>query len=318
MGERLFPTALRCVDHVARCGSIQAAAKELNVSASAIDRQILLLEADLGIALFERRPRGMRLTAAGNVVVALARRWHGEVRRLAAELRAVQGLNQGHLRLIAMDSLVNGVLLTIVERLGREHPLITFEVEIATTDQAMSALLAGEADIGLVFNLKPHRELRVVWSTELPLGCVMAPGHELARERQITLQRATSFPIILQARSLVIRRYLEARHDWLFQSDQPPISTNSLQLVKQLARSGRFVALTSELDVAPELLDRSLVFIPVRDKAADPQTISVATCASLPLPQIGRLVADIMAAETVAMLEDVRQRPRSDTVPAPA
>ncbi len=309
MGERLFPTALRCVDHVARCGSIQAAAKELNISASAIDRQILLLEADLGIPLFERRPRGMQLTAAGNVVVALARRWHGEVRMLGAELRQVQGLNQGHLRLVAMDSLVNGVLLAIVERLGREHPLISLEIEIATTDQAMSALLAGEADIGLVFNLKPHRELRVVWSTDLPLGCAMAPGHELARERQITLQRAANFPVVLQARSLVIRRYLEARHGWLFKADQPPIATNSLQLVKQLARSGRFVALTSELDVAPELLDRSLVFIPVRDKAAESQTISVATSARLPLPQIGQLVADVMAGETAGMLADVRKRP---------
>lgn len=308
MGERLLTTALRCIDHVARCGSIQAAAKEINISASAIDRQILLLEKDLGIALFERRPRGMVLTAAGNVVVALARRWQGEIRKLGAEIRQLQGRHQGHLRLVVMDSLANGVLTAIVERLGRDHPLITLEIEIATTDQAMSALLAGEADIGLVFNLRPHRELRVVWSTELPLGCVVAPGHGLAKDGQITLQRAAGFPVVLQARSLVIRRYLETRHGWLFETSQPPVATNSLQLVKQLARSGRFVAFTSELDVAPELLDRLLVFIPIRDKAADSQTISVATSARVPLPQIGQLVADIMAAETAALLADVRKK----------
>jgi DNA-binding transcriptional LysR family regulator len=307
MADRLLPTALHYVDHVARCGSIQAAAKELSISASAIDRQILLLEAELAIALFERRPRGMRLTAAGNAVVSMARRWRGEVRRLGTEIRQLEGINHGHLRVVAMDSLVNGVLLRIIERLRQEHPLITIEIEITTTDQAMTALVAGEADVGLVFNLTPHREIRVVWTSELPLGCVVAPDHEIAGETHVSLQRAASFPVVLQGRSLMIRRYLENRLGWLFQKGQLPVTTNSLQLVKQLARSGAFVALTSELDAAPELLDGSLAFVPVRDRAAEPQTISVASSARIPLPRIGQVLSGIMAEEVSLTLAAVRK-----------
>src|SRR4051812_35299240 len=59
------PRVLAYVDAVARCGSIRKAAEALNVASSALNRQILDLEADLGSPLFERLPRGVRVTSAG-------------------------------------------------------------------------------------------------------------------------------------------------------------------------------------------------------------------------------------------------------------
>ena len=306
MADRLLPTSLHYIDHVARCGSIQAAAKDLNIAASAIDRQILLLEAQLGVALFERVARGMRPTVAGDVVITLARRWRGEVRRMGADIRYLEGVSQGHVRLVAMDSHANGVLPRMIERLNNAHPKITLEVEIANTDRATAALVNGEADVGLIFNLSPHREIRAIWSADLPLGCIVARDHPFAREKAITLQKVATMPMVLQGRSLMIRRFLEAKHQWMFQQAQPPMTTNSLQLVKMLVRSGRYVALTSELDAAPEIMDGLLAFIPVRDKAAEPQTISVAASARLPLPRIAQIVAEHLAEEATAALAGVR------------
>lgn len=310
MSDRLMPTALHYIDHVARCGSIQSAAKELNVAASAIDRQILLLEARLGVALFERMSRGMRPTVAGDLVVTLARRWRGEERRLRAEIRHLEGVNIGHVRVVAMDSQANGLLPGFVRKLREDHPRITVEIEILNTDDALAALLNGDADVGLIFNLPPHREIRTIWSAELPLGCIVARDHPFARESAITLQKATSEPIVLQGRSLMIRRFLEAKHPWLFQQGNPPIATNSLQLVKQLVQQGSHVALTSELDAAPEIASGELVFVPVRDKAAEAQSISVATSARLPLPRIGQIVAQGLASEAEAALRGAQARVR--------
>ena len=112
-------------------------------------------------------------------------------------------------------------------------------------------------------------------------------------------------PLVLQGRSLVIRRYLETRHGWIFQQGHLPVVTNSLQLVKQLVRSGSFCALTSQIDAAPELLDGSLVFVPIRDKAAEPQTISIATSARLPSPRIAQIVAEYLESEARDVLERV-------------
>jgi DNA-binding transcriptional LysR family regulator len=308
MRGSLVPASLRYADQVARSGSIQRASKELNIAASAIDRQILLLEQDLGVALFERLPRGMRLTAAGDALVTLARRWRADERRAAAELQQLQGINQGNVRIIAMDSHVNGFLPKFIERLAVEHPRISLEVEIASPDDALTELLAGNAALAAVFNLSPRRDVHILWSAELPFGCVVAPSHELARGETTSLQEAVAFPIALQSKALLIRRYLDARYGWLFSDTQKSVVTNSLQLVKMLAKSGCYVAFTSELDAAPELIDGSLVFLPVRDKGAEPQTVSIAIDARKPLSRIARIVADMLTESIRQNLEEARGR----------
>ncbi|MDB5517879.1 MAG: hypothetical protein JWQ17_4637 [Tardiphaga sp.] len=303
MRGSLVPAVLRYVDQVARSGSIQRAAKELNIAASAINRQILLLEQELGVALFERMPRGMRLTSAGDTVVTLARRWRTDERRAAADLKQLQGVNQGHIRLVAMDSHVNGFLPRVIDTLTREHPRISLEIQIASTDDAIAALLGGSADLAAIFNLSPHRDIHVLWKSELPFGCVVAPGHDLAKQKTISMQEVAAHPIALQSKALPIRRYLDARHGWLFADGQKMVETNSLQLVKILARSSNYVAFTSELDAAPEILDGSLVFLPVRDKGAEPQTVSVALDGRKPLSKIAKIVADRL---TQCIAEDLK------------
>jgi DNA-binding transcriptional LysR family regulator len=303
----LVPAALRYVEQVARAGSIQRAAKELNIAASAINRQILKLENDLGVTLFERFPRGMRLTSAGTSLVALARRWKSEERRVAAELEQLQGLNQGHVRLVAMDSHANGYLPRLVDAVGARHPGISLEVRIESTDEAVSALVEGSADLIAAFNLPPHRSLHILWTRDLPFGCVVAPGHPLARNKTVSMQEVMAFPVALQSRMLPIRRYLETHHAWLFEKDRTLVETNSLQLLKILATRGRHVAFTSELDAAPELIQGSLIFLPVRDKSAEPQKVSVALDGRKPLSKVGRIVADQLAEEMDHDLEQARK-----------
>jgi DNA-binding transcriptional LysR family regulator len=304
----LVPAALRYVEQVARSGSIQRAARELNVAASAIDRQILKLEASFGLPLFERLPRGMRITDAGSVIVALGRQWRGEERRATAELQQLQGINQGHVRLVAMDSHVNGLLPDFVEQMAQRHPRISLDVEIATTDAATVLLVNGSAEVAVAYNLQPRRDLHTLWSRELPFGCVVAPTHPLAQEGTASLQQIAAYPIALQNRSLMIRRFLDARHAWLFNDKQLAVETNSLQLIKLLAKRGRHAAFTSELDAAVEILEGSLVFVPVRDVSAEPQTVSVVIDGRRSLPRVAGIVADFLVERVGQQLEAIRQR----------
>ena len=308
MSGSLLPAALRYVEQVARSGSIGRAAKELNVAGSAINRQILQLERLLEAALFERVARGMRPTPAGEVVVTLARRWHVDLRETTAALRQLRGVDQGHVQLVAMDSHVNTCLPPFIATLADAHPRITLGVEVASTDTAVASLLGGTADLAAVFNLQPRRELHVLWSASLPFGCVVAPGHRLAGKQSVSLQEVAAHPIALQSPQLAIRRHLEARHGWLFTGEQKMVETNSLQLVKILARGGAYVAFTSELDAAPELRDGSLLFLPVRDEGAEPQSVSIAIDGRKPLSRMVRVVGDLLIAAIEACLEEARSR----------
>ena len=180
LNSPLHPKALRYLTAVAQLGSVQAAAREVSISASAIDRQILMLEEDMGVPLFERLPRGMRLTAAGELLLALSQRWKTDLNRTLSDVKQLQGVSQGQLRLAAMDSHVNGFLPGFIHRVAQEHPGIVLEVDIVSTDEAVRCLTEGAVDLAIAFNLKPQRELHLVWTADLPLGCVAAPGQVVA------------------------------------------------------------------------------------------------------------------------------------------
>ena len=302
----LHPKALRYLTAVAQLGSVQAAAREVSISASAIDRQILLLEESLGMPLFERQPRGMRLTAAGELLLALSLRWRADLNRTLSDIQHLQGVSHGQLRLAVMDSHANGLMPEFVHTVATEYPGVVLDVEVVNTDDALRHLQDGDVDLTVAFNVKPSRDLHIVSTADLPLGCVVAPGHPLAVQKHATFKDVAAWPLAAQSRALAIRRYLERRHNWLLEEARPPLVTNSLQLVKSLVRSGSHVALTSELDAGPEILDGSLRFIPLRDKSAQAQTVAVVISANRPLSRIGRVVAERLGAHVQAYLTRVR------------
>lgn len=306
MALTLMPRALHYIEEVGRAGSIQAASRDLGIAASAILRQITLVEASAGVQLFERQADGMRPTPAGERFIVLARRWRADANGLWSEIKKLQGVDMGHVRLAAMDSQTNGVLPILVARLARDFPKVQLEVEVLSPDAAIAALDDGLAEVALAFNIRPRRDLHVLWLATLPLGCIMAPDHPLAAVGNPTLRDVATHPIAAQSRSLTIRRLLERRHGWLFAADGLPLVTNSLQLLKQVVASGSHVALTSELDAAPEILNGSLLFVPLRDPAITEQSVSVVISANRTLPRIATRVAEALASEVDDQLARVR------------
>lgn len=305
MRLHLLPRGLIYVEAVAVHGSIQSASRAIGISASAIDRQIVMLEERFEAQLFDRTSTGMVLTTAGEMLIVLVRKWRADENRILSDVKQMQGIDLGHIRLVTMDSLVNGPIPQFLGEVAERFPQVRIDVEIATPDDAIAALYAGEADIALAFNIKPQRDLHVVWTADLPLVCVVSPNHPLAKTNSVSLKDIRSQVLVLQSRALVIRRMLEAKHAWTFSNDRPPVVTNSLQLVKQLATAGSHVALTSQLDAAAELLVGTLVAIPVSDKNIAIQTISIAISTQRTLPRICRVVSEVLGESIQKSLDRV-------------
>lgn len=294
MRLQLVPKSLRYLEAVAKHGSIQAAARALRISASAIDRQILILEDSVGLRLFERHASGMTPTKAGEMLFVLARRWHNDGSDVWSELQQLQGVHLGLVRVAMMDSQVNGLVPEFVEAVASRFPLVQLEIDVMTPADSVLAVDQGTADLALAFNVRPHRSIDVLWSRSLPLGCVAAPPHPLAAEPALALRQVVAQPLVLQSHALSIRQVIDLDHDHLLHEGRQPVTTNSLQLLKRLTASGRYVALTSELDAAAEILDGSLVFVPVTDAA--PQSVSVIASNVRGLSTISRSVGEILAA----------------------
>src|SRR5271168_5095749 len=103
-----FSRFLRYFLAVARIGSIRRASEELHISASAIDRQILLGEEQLGVRLFERHRSGLRLTTAGEFLLNAARKWTREFEAVCVGLEDLRGLRRGVVRLAIIEALTQG------------------------------------------------------------------------------------------------------------------------------------------------------------------------------------------------------------------
>src|SRR3954462_13991457 len=131
---------LRYVDEVARTGSIRKAADHLNVTASAVNRRIMDLEEELGAQLFERRPSGVRLTAAGEVFVSYLREQDGDVERMKSQIEDLKGMRGGAFRIACSQALALDFLPPEIGEFRKRHPLVTFDVKVFAHERAMMAL----------------------------------------------------------------------------------------------------------------------------------------------------------------------------------
>ena len=102
----LHSRRLLYINEIARCGSIRKAAARLNVASSAINRQILALEEEMGAPLFERLPRGLRLTAAGELCIEHIREVLKNYERLEGRIRSLKMQQAGKIRMVATSVLV--------------------------------------------------------------------------------------------------------------------------------------------------------------------------------------------------------------------
>jgi len=287
----VLPRALNYLETVAREGSIQAASRSLGIAASAINRHILALEDECQMPLFERRPRGMILTAAGETVVLLARRWRADEDRLTDALRSMRGVERGTVRLAGMDSLSNSVLPACVHSLAATNPGIHLSIDIMSPHQAAQELDGGLIDLALAFNLPPDKHRHVLWSATLPFGCLVGPGHPRWERDTVSLKEVASFPIAAQSRVLPVRQYLDRSHSWIFEPTEPVLVTNSQRLLKQVLREGRHVTITSQMDAVQELLAGELRFVRITDATLKPQSLSLVLDPRRKLSHAARLVA---------------------------
>jgi DNA-binding transcriptional LysR family regulator len=158
---------------VASHGSMRKAAATLNVASSALNRQILDLEDNLGVQLFERLPRGVRLTSAGEMLLGHVRRVARDFELTRSQIEDLRGLRRGHVRVAAIEA-VAGVIGRLIVASQRDHPRVSFEYLITGSREVVTAVLSEEADIGYAFNPSPERGFQIVVETDETLHAIMA------------------------------------------------------------------------------------------------------------------------------------------------
>lgn len=178
---------LRCFVGVAEDEHVGRAALRLNISASPLSRQIRKLEAELGVALFERQRQRLRLTEEG-------RRFLDEARELLAHADAVKargrGLAQGAAGSLCLGAvpgaLADATVVEALRRLRQERPGLALRVVPGRSPPLADQLRRGVLDLALVYRPPAETDLKSALLVRRPMALALAADHPLAAAEQVT------------------------------------------------------------------------------------------------------------------------------------
>ncbi|MCA0431860.1 MAG: LysR family transcriptional regulator [Proteobacteria bacterium] len=263
--ETFLATAFRQFLQVAEAGSVRAAARLSNTAASAISRQVALLESQLGIPLFDRVGRNLRLTPAGEALKTglLA---SSEVHEQTLDaLNALRGLQSGRLRIATVESLSMSVLPDVLASFLEQYPGVQVSVFVAGSDAVTELVNNYAADLGFTFNPASVEGLEVLHAYDLPMGAVLHPGHPLAQRKSLTFAECLAYPLAWPARGLSLRALLDPlvqdRPDF-----RPQFECDSLRVMAALARRGRCIAFQPSIGIEQEIAAGTVVHVPLSDR----------------------------------------------------
>lgn len=257
--RHLVAPSLRYFAAAARHGSFRAAARELNVASSAVTRQIAGLEADLGVALFERVGRRIHLSAAGEVLFERVRDVVRDFEDTGAAIDALVGLRSGRVRIATVESVAGDLLPGILAGFSRLHPNVDVSVTTTGSDEATRLVAEGDAEIAFTFNPPADRRLAVSLERPLAIVAVMAPDHPLAGAGHLGLADCLHHRLAMPAAGLSIRAAIEATAAFRRLSPRLASETNTLDVMRALAREAGCVGFQTRVGLGRDLAAGTLV-----------------------------------------------------------
>lgn len=259
----MLPAGLRYFLAVADCGSMREAAERLRIAQSAVSRQILKLEQELGSTLLERRPRGVVLTPAGDMLLQHAREQRQLTERLHADLEAMEKGQSGHVLLRSVESFAGSTLPGVLTRFRARHPTVTVDVAVVYSEEVLDGLLEGNCHLGLSSTRRPSGALDTLAAAPEPAHVLLAPGHPLARERRIELAQLHPYPIVAPTRSGSSRIAFDTACRAEGVSLKVAVETNSVHVAAGLARESDCAALFPASAAGVFIAARKLVAVPL-------------------------------------------------------
>lgn len=199
----------RFIADVARRGSIRKSAEHLHITPSALTRRIQDFEEELGTPVFERLPQGMRLNAAGDLLLRHIRDQSADFDRLKSQLSDLAGIRRGHVSLACAQAFVDSILPDEIAAYRAHFPQVSFSVEARDNLLGIGALVNYEADLALLIDPPPAADMRELLVKKQPLCAVMRKSHPLAKMDTVRLQDCCQYPIAMPSHALAIRALLD-------------------------------------------------------------------------------------------------------------
>ena len=268
----IIKTGLIYFDQAIREGSIRKAAEQLNIASSAVSRQLLQLEEELGVELFVRLPRGIRPTSAGEALLGYIRNWNRQESQLRQEIGRLRGGVHGTIHVACAESITATILPNVMSRFQDQFPHVDFTLISGDNYFIKESLLSKDADVVCAFDVTGGVRTETILSKKAPIGVVSQPGHPISKLQIATLSDCIAHPVVAPTKEWLTHSVLQQ----MFHDDQMPFRVAArverIGMLKNLVSAGLGIAFLSAVGLEEEIRCGQLVWTPLAPGAA-PMTV---------------------------------------------
>jgi len=286
--------------YAAKLGSVTGAANELAISQPAVSQSLKQLEQNLGVSLFCRASRGIRLTGEGKLLYSYVEKGYEQIEQGVEKVRQMRNLELGEVHIGASDMTLRFYLLPFLEIFHERYPDIKVTVSNGSTPETIKNLRGGRIDFGVV-------------STPFEQGVSGGGGPELHAEavreiedvfvagrrfisyknRMLDFQELEQLPMILLERNTSTRRYMDAYLAGNGVVLQPEFELANSDMIVQFALRNLGIGCVVR-DFAMQALESGTLFELRFNKMIPRRQFCVVTGGGMPLSAAAGKLLDIM------------------------
>ncbi|MGB3386847.1 MAG: LysR substrate-binding domain-containing protein [Pseudaminobacter sp.] len=286
--------------HVAKSGSLSKAAGKLHVAQPALSRQISMLENDLRIRLFTRHGRGMKLTEAGELLLARAQSILSQIEDTRTDLLSLESTVHGQVRLGLPPTVGDVLAAPLIEKFRLRFPAVTFKVVPAFSGYLVDLLHQGDIDLAILYGVERGLNLDFVPLVEERLYLVGPGSAGFSRQVSVSLACVARHNLVLPSAAHGLRVLIdnEARRRNIALT--VPIEVDALQTLKDLVKRNVGFTILPLAAVHREVAEGVLTAGPISDPALL-RTLVLASPSWNSWSKATRIFADMLLAEIYEM-----------------
>lgn len=254
---------LTYIEAIARAGSIRKAAETLAITSTALNRRLLALEDELGTPIFERLPRGVRLSTAGELLIAHVRNQASDLEKLKSQIADLAGERRGHVAIACSQALLPFFLPDEIARYRAEHPAVTFGVSLRDRAAAEQALVDLTADIAIIFEPVRLRDVQVIAAVRQTVHAVMARDHPLSAKDIVRLRDCAKYPVGLPTAPYGVRHLLDTALMRGTTELNTVLESDSFEFLRNYPRREQLVSFQIPIGLPQENADAHIVTRPM-------------------------------------------------------
>lgn len=251
------------IDVIARSGSIRRAAEALAITPSALNRRLIAVEDELGVQIFERLPRGVRLNAAGEILIQHIRAQLSDFDRVKSQIADLSGIRRGKVSIACSQALLPFFLPDQIDRYRTEHPTVEFCVLPRDRSAAEAALSDFSADLALVFEPLDLYDFETLITARQSVCAVMSSNHPLAESRILRLRDCLQYPLALPTKSYGVRWLFDLAIGKLWQPANLALESDSFDFLRRAIGHSQLITFQIEVGLPHNDVSDSLVSRPI-------------------------------------------------------